>query len=53
MFRIEFEASGRQVPAHASGEMRKNFIRIVPGGRVPVELSPYDLGRGRIAYRYK
>jgi len=41
------------VLAHVSGKMRKNFIRILPGDRVAVELSPYDLTRGRIVYRYK
>ena len=43
----------RQVLAHVSGKMRKNFIRILPGDKVAVELSPYDLNRGRIVYRYK
>ncbi len=42
-----------EVLAHISGKMRKNFIRILPGDRVLVELSPYDLSRGRITYRYK
>ncbi len=42
-----------QVLAHVSGKMRKNFIRILPGDKVAVELSPYDLNRGRIVYRYK
>ena len=45
--------SQHQVLAHVSGRMRKNFIRILPGDRVAVELSPYDLTRGRIVYRYK
>jgi len=53
MFRVEIENSGHQVLAHVSGKMRKNFIRILPGDRVLVELSPYDLNRGRITYRYK
>ena len=53
MFRVELEDSRHQVLAHVSGKMRKNFIRILPGDRVLVELSPYDLNRGRITYRYK
>ena len=52
MFRVELE-NKHQVLAHISGKMRKNFIRILPGDRVSVELSPYDLTRGRIVYRYK
>jgi translation initiation factor IF-1 len=53
MFRVEVEGSKHQVLAHVSGKMRKNFIRILPGDKVVVELSPYDLTRGRITYRYK
>jgi translation initiation factor IF-1 len=53
MFRVELENNKHQVLAHISGKMRKNFIRILPGDRVAVELSPYDLTRGRITYRYK
>jgi translation initiation factor IF-1 len=53
MFRIELEDNTHQVLAHVSGKMRKNFIRILPGDRVLVELSPYGLSRGRITYRYK
>lgn len=53
MFRVELEDSQHQVLAHISGKMRKHFIRILPGDRVLVELSPYDLNRGRITYRYK
>jgi translation initiation factor IF-1 len=54
MFRVKLESSaGHEVLAHVSGRMRKNFIRILPGDRVAVELSPYDLNRGRIVYRYK
>ena len=54
MFRVEMEDNKQhQVLAHVSGKMRKNFIRILPGDRVLVELSPYDLSRGRITYRYK
>lgn len=52
MFRVELE-NKHQVLAHISGRMRKNFIRILPGDKVSVELSPYDLTRGRIVYRYK
>ena len=52
MFRVELDNKHR-VLAHISGRMRKNFIRILPGDRVLVELSPYDLTRGRIVYRYK
>jgi translation initiation factor IF-1 len=52
MFKVELE-NGHNVLAHISGRMRKNFIRILPGDRVLVELSPYDLNRGRITYRYK
>jgi translation initiation factor IF-1 len=50
MFRVELE-NGHRVLAHISGKMRKNFIRIVPGDKVKVELTPYDLTRGRITYR--
>ena len=52
MFRVELE-NKHLVLAHISGRMRKNFIRILPGDRVEVELSPCDLTRGRIVYRYK
>jgi translation initiation factor IF-1 len=52
MFRVELE-NRYQVLAHVSGKMRKNFIRILTGDRVLIELSPYDLTRGRITYRYK
>ncbi|RPJ83917.1 MAG: translation initiation factor IF-1 [Acidobacteria bacterium] len=52
MFRIGLD-NKHQVLAHVSGRMRRNFIRILPGDRVLVELSPYDLTRGRITYRYK
>jgi len=51
-FRIVLD-NGRQVLGHLSGKMRRNRIRILPGDRVQVELSAYDLGRGRITYRYK
>jgi translation initiation factor IF-1 len=50
MFRVELE-NGHRVLAHVSGRMRMNFIRILPGDQVTVELSPYDLGKGRIVYR--
>jgi translation initiation factor IF-1 len=52
MFRVELE-NNHEVLAHISGKMRKHFIRILPGDKVLVELSPYDLKRGRIVYRYK
>ena len=52
MFRVELE-NGHKVLAHISGKMRMNFIRILPGDRVMIELSPYDLNRGRIIYRFK
>lgn len=51
-FKVKLE-SGHQVLAHISGKMRMHFIKILPGDKVTVELSPYDLGRGRITYRYK
>ena len=52
VFRVEME-NKHQVLAHISGKMRKNFIRILPGDRVLVEVTPYDLTRGRIIYRFK
>ena len=52
MFKVELENKGIAL-VHVSGKMRKNFIRILPGDKVAVELSPYDLTRGRIVYRYK
>ena len=52
MFRVVLD-NGHKVLAHISGRMRKNFIRILPGDKVLIELSPYDLTRGRIVYRYK
>ena len=52
MFRVEME-NGHKVLAHISGKMRQHYIRILPEDRVIVELSPYDLSRGRIVYRYK
>lgn len=53
-FRVRLEeGDGMELLAHVSGKMRMNYIRILPGDRVRVELSPYDLTRGRIVYRYK
>ena len=52
MFRVELE-NGHKVLAHISGKIRMHFIRILPGDKVKVELSPYDLTRGRITYRCK
>lgn len=51
-FRVQLE-TGNEVLAHISGKMRKYYIRILPGDKVKVEISPYDLTRGRIVYRYK
>jgi len=52
MFRVELE-NGHKVLAHICGKMRMHYIKILPGDKVKVELSPYDLSRGRITYRYK
>ena len=52
MFRVELN-NGHKVLAHVSGKIRMHFIRILPGDRVTIELSPYDLTRGRIVYRFK
>ena len=52
MFRVELE-NGHEILAHISGKIRKNFIRILPGDKVKVEMTPYDLTRGRITYRLK
>ncbi len=52
MFRVEIE-NGHKVLAHISGKMRMHFIKILPGDKVTVELTPYDLTRGRITYRFK
>jgi translation initiation factor IF-1 len=52
MFRVELD-NGHKVLAHISGKMRMNYIKILPGDRVTVEISPYDWSRGRITYRYK
>ena len=51
MFKVELDQTGAVILAHLSGKMRKNFIKIVPGDKVKVALSPYDLSRGRIIYR--
>ena len=52
MLKVELE-NGHQVLAHISGKMRMHYIKILPGDKVTIELSPYDLDRGRITYRYK
>ena len=52
MFRVELE-NGHIITAHISGKMRMHYIRILPGDRVKVEMSPYDLTKGRITFRYK
>ena len=52
MYKVEL-ANGHEILAHISGKMRKNFIRITTGDRVTVEMSPYDLSKGRITYRHK
>ena len=52
MYRVEL-ANGHEVLAHISGKVRLHFVKVLPGDRVLVELSPYDLGRGRITYRFK
>ena len=52
MFRVELE-NGHSVLGHISGKMRRHYVRILPGDKVQVELTPYDLTRGRITYRYK
>ena len=52
MFRVELE-NGHEIVAHISGKMRMNYIKILPGDKVKVEMSPYDLAKGRITYRYK
>ncbi len=53
MFSVEIRENNHKILAHVSGKMRKHFIRILPGDEVLVELSPYDLTKGRIVYRYK
>ena len=52
MFKVELE-NGHEILAHVSGKIRMNYIRILPGDKLTVEMSPYDLSRGRITYRYK
>ena len=52
MFKVELE-NGHEILAHVSGKIRMNYIRILPGDKVTVEMSPYDLSRCRITYRYK
>lgn len=52
MFRVELE-NGHQITAHLSGKMRLHYIRILPGDKVKLEMSPYDLSKGRIVFRYK
>ena len=52
MFRVELE-NGRQIIAHISGKMRMHYIKILPGDKVQIEMSPYDLTKGRITYRHK
>lgn len=52
MFRVELQ-NGHEIIAHISGKMRMNYIKILPGDKVSLEISPYDLTKGRITYRYK
>ncbi len=52
MFRVELE-NGHEITAHISGKMRMHYIKILPGDRVKIEMSPYDLTKGRIVFRYK
>lgn len=52
MFRVELE-NGHEIIAHISGKMRMHYIKILPGDKVKIEMSPYDLSKGRITYRYK
>lgn len=52
MFRVELE-NGHEITAHISGKMRMHYIKILPGDKVKVEMSPYDLSKGRIVFRYK
>ncbi|KGN70224.1 translation initiation factor IF-1 [Porphyromonas sp. COT-239 OH1446] len=52
MFKVELE-NGHQITAHISGKMRMHYIKILPGDKVKVEMSPYDLSKGRISFRYK
>ena len=52
MFRVQLE-NGHEIIAHISGKMRMHYIKILPGDKVAIEMSPYDLSKGRITYRYK
>lgn len=52
LFRVKLE-NGHEILAHPSGKIRKNFIKILPGDRVAIEMTPYDLTKGRVTYRYK
>ena len=52
MFRVQLE-NGHEIVAHISGKMRMHYIKILPGDKVAIEMSPYDLSKGRITYRYK
>lgn len=52
IFRVELE-NGHEISAHISGKMRMHYIKILPGDRVKIEMSPYDLSKGRISFRYK
>ena len=53
MFKVELEGLGKEVLCHISGKIRMNYIRIMPGDKVKVEINPYSLDKGRITYRYK
>jgi translation initiation factor IF-1 len=53
MFKVELEGLGKEVLCHISGKIRMNYIKIVPGDKVKVEINPYSLDKGRITYRYK
>ena len=53
MFRVKLQQNGAVILAHVSGKIRQHYIRILPGDRVTVEISPYDVTRGRITFRYK
>ncbi len=53
MFKVELQQNGAVILAHVSGKIRMNYIRILPGDKVTVEISPYDLTRGRITFRHK
>ena len=53
MFKVELEGLGKEILCHISGKIRMNYIKIVPGDKVKVEINPYSLDKGRITYRYK